>query len=109
MGLRLAFDVTLTGLAQQLVPLETAKLHTYGVTRAAERLAGGERFYPLGMHARTGHLGPAAVEVLHWLAKESAPRIAQESGQALGLVRAQHALHCAAQLNANALMGTWAH
>eukprot|EP00971_Amphidinium_carterae_P224339 4450632-Amphidinium_carterae.1 len=79
MGLRLAFDVTLTGLPNQLVQLETAKLRTYGVAHAAARLAGGERFYPLGMHARTGHFGPAAVEVLHWLAKESAPRLAQET------------------------------
>eukprot|EP00971_Amphidinium_carterae_P347627 6489712-Amphidinium_carterae.1 len=51
MGLRLAFDVTL-GV----------------VTRIAERLAGGGRFCPLGMHARAGRLGPAAVGVLHWLA-----------------------------------------
>eukprot|EP00971_Amphidinium_carterae_P179881 3567867-Amphidinium_carterae.1 len=44
------------------------------------------------MHARTGHFGPASVEVLHCVAKDSAPRIAQETGQALGLVRAQHAM-----------------
>eukprot|EP00971_Amphidinium_carterae_P168028 3329054-Amphidinium_carterae.1 len=55
MGLRLAFDVTITGLPNQLVQLETAKLHTYGVTQAAACLSSGERFYPLGMHARTGH------------------------------------------------------
>eukprot|EP00971_Amphidinium_carterae_P348501 6490525-Amphidinium_carterae.2 len=61
-GLRLAFDVSLTGLAHQLVALETAKLHVYGVNQAAACLASGERFYPLGMHARTGHFGPSAVE-----------------------------------------------
>eukprot|EP00971_Amphidinium_carterae_P265965 5275990-Amphidinium_carterae.1 len=35
MGLRLAFDVSLTGLPSQLVALETAKLHVYGVNQAA--------------------------------------------------------------------------
>eukprot|EP00971_Amphidinium_carterae_P048530 956528-Amphidinium_carterae.1 len=35
MGLRLAFDVSLTGLPNQLVALETAKLHVYGVRQAA--------------------------------------------------------------------------
>eukprot|EP00971_Amphidinium_carterae_P115741 2292359-Amphidinium_carterae.1 len=58
------------------------------------------------MHARTGHFGPASVEVLHQLAKDSAPRLARETGQAMGLVRAQHALRSAAQLNAHALTGT---
>eukprot|EP00971_Amphidinium_carterae_P141651 2806411-Amphidinium_carterae.2 len=71
-----------------------AKLHTYGVA------------HPLGMHARAGHFGPASVEVLHQLAKDSAPRLARETGQALGLVRAQHALRCAAHLTAQALTGT---
>eukprot|EP00971_Amphidinium_carterae_P326399 6457146-Amphidinium_carterae.2 len=85
MGLRLAFDVSLTGLPNQLVPLETAKLHVYGVNQAAACLASGERFYPLGMHARTGHFGPASIEILNWMAKDSAPRLAQETGQALGL------------------------
>eukprot|EP00971_Amphidinium_carterae_P278930 5537288-Amphidinium_carterae.1 len=47
MGLRLAFDVTITGLPNQLVQLETAKLHTYGVAQAAACLTSGERFYPL--------------------------------------------------------------
>eukprot|EP00971_Amphidinium_carterae_P221942 4406133-Amphidinium_carterae.2 len=58
------------------------------------------------MHARTGHFGPASVEVIHQLAKDSAPRLARETGQALGLVKAQHALRTAAQLNAQALTGT---
>eukprot|EP00971_Amphidinium_carterae_P200905 3986695-Amphidinium_carterae.1 len=58
------------------------------------------------MHARTGHFGPASLEVLNWMAKDSAPRLAQETGQALGLVRAQHAMRSAAQLNAQALTGT---
>eukprot|EP00971_Amphidinium_carterae_P140369 2781143-Amphidinium_carterae.1 len=40
------------------------------------------------------------------MAKDSAPRLAQETGQALGLVRAQHAMRSAAQLNAQALTGT---
>eukprot|EP00971_Amphidinium_carterae_P000225 4806-Amphidinium_carterae.1 len=40
------------------------------------------------------------------MAKDSAPRLAQETGQALGLVRAQHAMRNAAQLNAQALTGT---
>eukprot|EP00971_Amphidinium_carterae_P181955 3610678-Amphidinium_carterae.1 len=35
MGLRLAFDVSLTGLPNQLTALETAKLHVYGVRQAA--------------------------------------------------------------------------
>eukprot|EP00971_Amphidinium_carterae_P033519 660073-Amphidinium_carterae.1 len=39
MGLRLAFDVSLTGLPNQLVELETAKLHVYGVKQAAACLA----------------------------------------------------------------------
>eukprot|EP00971_Amphidinium_carterae_P182074 3613455-Amphidinium_carterae.1 len=105
-GLRLAFDVSLTGLANQLVAVETAKLHVYGVNQAAMCVASGERFYPLGMHARTGHFGPSAVEVLNLMAKDSAPRLAQETGQALGLVKAQHAMRSAAQLNAQALTGT---
>eukprot|EP00971_Amphidinium_carterae_P110055 2180064-Amphidinium_carterae.1 len=57
-------------------------------------------------HARTGHFGPASVKVLHWMAKDSAPCLAQETGQALGLVCAQHAMRSAAQLNAQALAGT---
>eukprot|EP00971_Amphidinium_carterae_P086214 1705683-Amphidinium_carterae.1 len=70
MGLRLAFDVSLTGLPNQLTARETAKLHVYGVNQTAACVASGERFYPLGMHARTGHFGPASVEVLHWMAKD---------------------------------------
>eukprot|EP00971_Amphidinium_carterae_P265966 5275990-Amphidinium_carterae.2 len=49
------------------------------------------------MHARTGRFGPASIEVLNWMAKDSAPRLAQETGQALGLVRAQHAMRSAAR------------
>eukprot|EP00971_Amphidinium_carterae_P145802 2889608-Amphidinium_carterae.1 len=40
------------------------------------------------------------------MAKDSAPRLAQETGQALDLIQAQHAMRSAAQLNAQALTGT---
>eukprot|EP00971_Amphidinium_carterae_P262402 5204931-Amphidinium_carterae.1 len=42
---------------------------------------------PLACMLAFGHFGPSAVEVLHWLAKDAAPRIANDSGQALGLVK----------------------
>eukprot|EP00971_Amphidinium_carterae_P286123 5681228-Amphidinium_carterae.1 len=58
------------------------------------------------MHASTGHFGLAAMEVLHWLAKDATNHTVCDTGHAHGLAKLAQALSIAEQLNAQSPTGT---